>query len=379
MPPSWAPFTWFHPTRIVFGVGALSRLPSVIDDAGEPGARVFLVTGRQSLRARGVLDRVLEAVGPRRITLFDAVPPFPAPGVVDTAVDACRRGAAEVIVGIGGGSALDVAKLVALLAIHPGTARDLAARLATIGQPGLPVVTVPTTSGSSSEVTPFATLWDMAGKRSIHHASTLLFPRAAIVDPDLAMAMPRRLAAVTGLDALTSAIESYWSREAAPVSDALALTAIRMLAENLESSCNGGDADARSACALAATVSGVAYTHSRPNVCHAVGSPLTLFWDVSHGQAVAITLPSFLRWTAPAIPEKLPALWRALGVSHLDDGVARLADLMERCGLDTRLRALGLGAPDVETVLEHTRWERVAMLPRPLGRDEARAILQALL
>jgi alcohol dehydrogenase len=284
-----------------------------------------------------------------------------------------------VVVAAGGGSALDAGKAAALLARHDGVCADYAERRRAWERPGLPVVAVPTTSGSSSEVTPFAAFWAPAAKRSWHLASPKLFPAVAVVDPELALGMPAQLAAVTGADAFTSAFESYWSREAAPLTDALNLEVIRLFAAHLERSVRDADPDARAACALAATTSGLAYTNSRPNVCHAVSSPLTLFWGVAHGQAVAVTLPAFLRWVAPAIAPKLPALWGALGVDDLDGAVARLGALLAACGLETRLGGLGVAAGDVETLVEHMRWDRTAVLPRPLGRDDARAIFRGLL
>jgi alcohol dehydrogenase class IV len=241
------------------------------------------------------------------------------------------------------------------------------------------VIAVPTTSGSSSEVTPFAAFWEMATHRSLHLVSPLLFPRVALVDPELALGMRPDLAAVTGFDAFTSAFESYWSVEATPLTDALNLEVVRLFAEHLEASCRDGDPAARAACALAATLSGLAYTNSRPNVCHAVSSPLTLFWGVAHGQAVAVSLPAFLGWTAPAVGARLPALWRALGVADLEGATRRITAMLRRCGLATRLGGLGLGDGDVETLVEHMRWERVGVLPRALGRDDARRILRELL
>jgi len=376
--------TWHAPTRVIFGAGTLAKLPSLVDEMAASPGRVFLVTGRRSLRARGTLTRVLDALGPSRVTLFDRTPPFPSPDIVDEALVVCRESRADAVVAIGGGSAIDVAKAVAGLATHEGTAREFAttAGLASrqpFQRPGLPFLAAPTTSGSSSEVTPFAALWDMEAKRSLHLVSPHLFPKVALVDPELALSMDRELAAVTGIDAFTSAFESYWSREAGPLTDALNLEVIRLYARHLRPSCLDGNLEARSACALAATISGMAYTQSRPNVCHAVSSPLTLFWGVAHGQAVGITLPAFLAWTAPAIPEKLPALWQALGVGSLEEAVGRLGRLMEACGLVTRLGGLGVKAADVELLVQHMRWDRTAVLPRPLGRDDARAILRELL
>jgi alcohol dehydrogenase len=373
------PFTWLAPTRVVFGPGTSGQLAALVDEVAGPDAPVFLVTGRKSLEASGALGRVLDGLGPARVTRFADVPPFPSPDVADRAAAACRAAGAAAVVAVGGGSALDVAKAAALLARHDGPVREYAERRRAWAGPGLPVVAVPTTSGSSSEVTPFAAFWDPAAKRSWHLATPRLFPAVAVVDPDLALGMPAPLAAATGADAFTSAFESYWSREAGPLTDALNLEVIRLFATHLERSVRDADPDARAACALAATTSGLAYTNSRPNVCHAVSTPLTLFWGVAHGQAVAVTLPSFLGWVAPAITPKLPALWGALGVDDLDGAVARLGALLGACGLETRLGGLGVGAGDVETLVEHMRWDRAAVLPRPLGRDDARAIFQGLL
>ena len=377
-------FTWSSPTRIVFGEGSLARLPALVEEVAGPGVRIFLVTGRKSLKASGIRERVLDGLGASRVSVFDDVPPFPSPDVPDRAVVALRASGAEAVVAIGGGSAMDVAKSAALLATHEGSAREFAVgpsapRPKPFERPGLPVIAAPTTSGSSSEVTPFAALWDVEARRSLHLATPRLFPAVALVDPELALGMGPELAAVSGVDAFTSAFESYWSREAGPLSDALNLEVIRLYASHLERSCLEADRAARAACALAATVSGIAYSNSRPNVCHAVSSPLTLFWGVAHGQAVGVTLPAFLLWNAPAIADKLPALWRALGVGDLDQAVERVSGLLARCGLATRLGGLGIGAGDVETLVEHMRWDRTAVLPRPLGRDDARAIFRALL
>ena len=372
-------FTWLNPTRVVFGVGKLSELAAIIDETAGTGARVFLVTGRHSLRARGILQRVVDSIGPSRVALFDKVPPFPSPDNVDDALAACRKSSADIVVAIGGGSAMDLAKAVAILMAHEGGSRQYAMNEKSLQRPGLPFIAVPTTSGSSSEVTSGAALWDIEAKRSMGMGSPLMFPTVAIVDPQLTMSMSKTLAAVSGMDAFTSAFESYWSLDAEPIADAIDLEVIRMYAANLERSCIQGDLESRSACALAATMSGIAYSNSHPNVCHAVGSPLTIFWNVDHGQSVGITLSTFLRWNASAIPHKLPALWNALGVGNLDEAVARITQIMERCGMKTRLGGLGIGSDDMETLLEHIRWDRLGVLPRPLEREDARILLQELM
>ena len=162
------------------------------------------------------------------------------------------------------------------------------------------------------------------------------------------------------------------------MTDALALRVIRLYARNLEASCQDADRIARINCSLAATISGVGYTNSRPNICHAFSRPLTLFWGAAHGQAVGLTLSAFLSWSAEAIPEKLPALWEALEVSGLVEARDRLAAIMATCGLKIRLGQLGVRPSDLDMVLDHVPWERLASIPRPMTRAEARVILEAL-
>jgi alcohol dehydrogenase class IV len=364
---------------VIFGAGQLSILPTIIGELVGNDAPVFLVTGRHNLRAQGVMETVVNSIGLTRLTLFDQVTPFPSPQLVATVLEACREAAPKVVVAVGGGSAIDVGKIVSVLASHKGTSQEYLSGERAISHASIPFIAVPTTSGSSSEVTSGAAVWDWEARRATNLNHPMMFPEVAIVDPELAMSMPPTLAAVTGMDAFTSAFESYWSTESEPIADTLDLEVIRLFTANLEGSCIQGDMESRSWCALAATLSGVAYSNSRPNACHGIGTPLSLFWDVSHGQAVGVTLPELLRWTAEAIPHKLPALWDALGVKNLDEAVGRLVEIMENCGLKTKLRDLGVESEGLDTLLEHTRWDRFRTLPRPMERQELREILQGLL
>ena len=372
-------FTWLNPTKVIFGAGSLERLRSVVDEVAGADSRIFLVTGRHNLRAHGTLQRVLADLGEARVTLFDEVTPFPSPQLVDRALNACRASSANLVVAIGGGSPMDLGKAVAILMSHEGTSMEYGSGERTLQRRGIPFIAVPTTSGSSSEVTPFAAMWDMEAKRQTRLGNSLAFPEVAIVDPELTLSMPKMLAAVTGMDAFTSAFESYWSLQSEPLADAIDLEVIRLFAANLERSCNQGDLQSRSMCALAATMSGIAYSNSLPNACHAIGSPLTLFWGTEHGQAVGITLSTLLDWNAPAIANKLPALWDALGVKDLKEATARITQIMERCGLETRLPRLGVGDGETETLLDHIRWDRLAMLPRPIDRERMATLLQRLM
>ena len=372
-------FAWHAPTRVIFGVGVLSRLGELVRETAGAKGGVFLVTGRRSLRGLGRLDVVLRLLGDRPVVHFDGVAPFPSPETADAAARECRRSGAEVVVAVGGGSALDVGKAAAFLSTREGSALDYVTGDRPVTGESLPFIAVPTTSGSSSEVTPSAALWDRQAGRHYTLGGPAMFPATALVDPQLSMSMDASLAANSGWDALTSAIEAFWSVQSSPLSDALALEAIALFRRDLVRSVIQGDLESRTTCALAATVSGLAYSNSRPNACHAVGSPLTLRWNVAHGQAVAVTLPAFLRWNARAIAHKSARLWGALGVRDVDEAVALLETMMDRCGIQRRLSSLGPTASEVDAVVEGTRWDLMERLPRSMSRQDLRELLLSLL
>ena len=234
-------FVWRNPTRIVYGVDSLDGLPDEVRAVAGDGARVFAVTGRSFLRSSGLLARIEGLMADFEATLHDKADPFPTPADADEAAAACRDAGADLVVGIGGGSALDLAKATAILATHDGAAKDYATGARQFERRGLPFVAVPTTSGSSSEVTSGSALWDWDTSSQFGLGDTLMFPTVAIVDPRLAMSMSQTLAANTGMDAFTSAFESYWNVDAEPVSDALALETIRLYSANLVRSAIQGD------------------------------------------------------------------------------------------------------------------------------------------
>ena len=354
-------------------------MADVVEEVAGPGAHIFLVTGANNLKAQGTLARVLADLAKFDVTHYGEALPFTPPHLVDDAVEARKKNGATVVVGIGGGSVLDLAKLVAILAVNPGPSLDYGTGSRQIKQPGLPYIAVPTTSGSSSEATSAARLWQFDQQNSHAVSHRFMFPTVAIVDPDLAQSMPQDLAAATGMDALTSAFESYWATESQPMTDALALRVIRLYAQNLEASCTSAEPNARANCALAATISGVGYSNSRPNICHAFSQPLTLMRVVPHGQAVGVSLGACLTWNAPKIDHKLPALWEAFGVEGLEEAVHRVDEIMQNCGLKTHLGDLGFGSDDLETALDLVPWYRLNIIPREMSRTEAHSVLESIL
>ena len=203
-----------------------------------------------------------------------------------------------------------------------------------------------------------------------------MFPSVAIVDPELTHSLPPDVTAVTGMDALTQAIEAYWSRNAQPISDTHALAAIRTIVANLESACSRADESSRYAMSLGSLLSGLAFCNTKTTMCHSLSYPMTAYFGVPHGQAVSITLASFLAWNASSIQTKLSPLIEALGSGSVAGAADRIRSMMSAIGLATDLRSLGLSRSDVEIVLaEGFDANRAGNNPRPVSVKDARAIL----
>jgi alcohol dehydrogenase class IV len=370
-------FEWRSPTEILFGWGRLSEIARVVDGL-EGGNRALVMVGSRTLSGLGITRRVSAALGSSRVVLLDGEHARPTPENALSAARRCLDERCDHIVAIGGGATIDVAKLTALLATNGGRLAEYVSGARRFDREGLPLVAVPTTAGSSSEVTPTAVLWPPGGRR-ISISSPLMYPAVALVDPQLTMSMPKALAADSGMDALTSAFESYWSRDADPISATLDLEVIRTYSRHLERSCNDFDRVSRTRCHLASTLAGIAYGNSRPNACHAVGHLLTEFAGVSHGQAVGVTLPWLLKWNAPLMEERIPRLLDAMDVGTIDECCARLRSLMETCGLQTRLRDLGVNRDDFTPIVERVDLGKVnAALPHHLSRRQVSDMLADL-
>ena len=372
-------FAWYNPTKIYFGSGNLDLLGSLIEEQVGKDGKVFLVTGKTFLRKHGILEKLLQCCSSAQIHLFDKVVPFPSPRLVDQAIQECREFRANIVVAVGGGSALDLAKVVATLAPQNGFTADYLTEDKVMLPKTLPFVAVPTTSGSSSEVTPFAPLWDMETPQKLAITGQHMFPAVAIVDPDLALTMPKELAAATGMDAFTSAFESYWAIDSHPMSEKINLEVIRLFKSNLVKSYASNDKVARSNCAYAATMSGVAYSNVRPNVCHALGVPLSLLFGMDHGESVGITLPLVLQACEQQISNKLEPLLEAFGVDTFNALLDSLVLIMKQCGLRTSFDGMEMNESLIDRMLNFIEWERLERCPVTFDKQMVKDIYLRLL
>ena len=313
-------FTVQWPGTVVFGAGQIQRLG---DEARRLGTHAFLATTRE-LSDLGLAEQaqeLLRAAG-MAVTLYQDVQPDPSCFSVDAAGKHARSIDCNLVVGLGGGSAIDFAKGVAVAASHAGQVWDYVTYTGANARPVtpavLPVIAVPTTAGTGSEVTKGIVLEnpDKAMKAAL--LSEHVYPRVALIDPELTYTMPVSVTAMTGFDALSHGIEAYLNATVCnPVSDLIALDAIQRVAGNLPLVlADGDDKDARTEMAWAATLGGMAIALSNTTVAHAMGLPLGARLSVPHGLGLSRLLPVVLEYSWRAQPERCSALADTVGAAQ---------------------------------------------------------------
>jgi len=307
-------FPFLLPTRIEYGLGAAAR---VSDEAAALGRRAFIVTDPGVLGA-GLVEpaRVALEAGGLAPCVFAGVEANPRVETVDRAAAEAHEHGADVIIGIGGGSAMDTAKAVAVVAKYGGSILDYEG-LDVVPGPTLPVVAVPTTAGTGSEVTLWAIVTDTVRRYKAPVGSFHMAPTVALVDPLTTLSLPPAMTAGTGLDALTHAVEAYTARCSNPVSDALVLYAMELIAANLEQAArHGDDVEARSAVMLGSLLAGIGFGNADTAAVHSMAEAVGAHFDVPHGMANAIFLSYVMRHNLVAVPEKTARIGRAMGLDE---------------------------------------------------------------
>lgn len=314
----------FHdPVRIEFGAGRLSELAGLCDFR-----RAVLVT-TAGFTKRGVSGRIRESMGERLVGVWDAVEANPDVPLVEAATAAIRGFDADGLIALGGGSAIDTAKVVARRLCEP--------------HPALPVCAIPTTAGTGAEVTPFATVWDFAAGRKLSVAGADLFPRVALLDPELTLSSPASVTASSGLDTVSHALESTWNRNANPASLALAARSLSLSLPALKAlAAAPGDLAARTAMMEASALAGIAIAQTRTALAHAISYPLTARLGVDHGVACSFLLVELLRYNAADDDGRLRALAAAVGVNGVDELAHELAELHAVLGVGGTLAGSGV-------------------------------------
>ena len=341
-----------QPRLMSIGAGALDEAAGILAGAG--AARPLIVTDSYIAKS-GPLDRLTGVLDSADVpwAVFQDTVPDPTTDVVEAGAARLREGGFDGMIALGGGSPMDTAKAMGVLATHGGAMRDYKVPNL-VDRSDYPLVAAPTTAGTGSEVTRFTVITDSATGEKMLCAGLGFLPTAALVDYTLTLTMPMRLTADTGIDTLTHAIEAYVSRKRNPYSDAMARSCMRLVTENIRAACRTpGDAAAREAMMLAATQGGLAFSNASVCLVHGMSRPLGAHFHVPHGLSNAMLLPAVTAFSAPSALGRYADCARAMGVAGGEVGdQAAVADLI------TELRALNA--------------ELEVPTPKAYGIDEAR-------
>ncbi|MDR2670217.1 MAG: iron-containing alcohol dehydrogenase [Oscillospiraceae bacterium] len=350
-------FNYFAPTEIVYGAGAVSRAGAYTAAYGQRALLVTVPAFPAVAALYATVKESLEAAG-LAVAHFDGVIPNPTVDVVADGVRVARAFGADVVVGLGGGSAMDTAKAIAVGATHPGTVWDYLHYTAGPTAATLPIVCVGTTAGTGSQTTPCAviTKTESKDKSAIWHRN--IFPKVAIVDPEATMTMPPSVTAQTGFDAFCHNFEAYLSVNSNPLVEALALDAIKRVVQFLPRAVtDGGDREARAEMAWADTLGGLTNASAGVTLPHGLGMQVGGHCPhVTHGQALAIIYPAFTRFTYPSAVAKFAAVGRIF-----DPSLAQASDecaAEQSCiAIDDFLKRIGLwiGFQDVNVTMADIR------------------------
>ncbi|WP_312481888.1 iron-containing alcohol dehydrogenase [Stutzerimonas nitrititolerans] len=322
------------PRLMEIGAGASQQLAAVLGGLG--CNRPLIVTDRMMVEL-GYAARLAEQLEQAGIAsrCFADTEPEPTAASIRAGVQMVREGDFDSIVALGGGSPIDSAKAIGILGKFGGEMRDYRFPR-DVSDAGLPLIAIPTTAGTGSEVTRFTIITDETSDEKMLCAGLGFMPVAALIDYELTLSLPPRVTADTGIDALTHAIEAYVSRKASLYSDAQALEAMRLLAPNLRSAFHEPrNLAAREAMMLGATLAGIAFSNASVALVHGMSRPIGAFFHVPHGLSNAMLLPAVTAFSIPAAPERYADCARAMGVASEGDSVETANDK-----LLTELRAL---------------------------------------
>jgi len=368
-----------YPSPIIFGRGGIEKLA---EEVASFGKSALIVTGKSSMRKSGALERIFDILSSKCVTfyLFDGVEHDPSLATVNRGIKLAREKKPSVVIGIGGGSAIDAAKAIAIVAPKEGWVEDYYRGKKEITAPGLPFIAVPTTSGTGAEITSNAVLTDTEKKIKKSLRSPFMVAKVAIVDPDLTLSCPPFLTACAGMDALTQAVECFISRVSNPVSDTLALEATGILYQNLPLAVkNGDDPTIREKMALGSLLQAMAFSNSALGAAHGLAHALGVCYNIPHGLACGVLLPHVLEYNLSFCREKAKKIAERLKIEKEDNLPQMLKGLLIKIGLPLNFKTWKVKEEDIPLLIEKSKGRSMSSNPRSLSDEELSQILRKVI
>lgn len=386
------PFDFKFPTKIIMGEGRLNELGHLAKEYGDKAFLVYdpFLKGSQTLEdiKHNLAENELDFVE------FNDISPNPRNTSIDAGTRLCVDEKCEVVIAIGGGSAIDSAKANALVAANGGNCWEYTERagedVTRPTKPSLPMIVVPTTAGTGTEATSFAVINNPSEKRKCTIISPTIFPDIALVDPEIMKTIPPMITALTGLDTFAHALESYISVNATPISEMLSLYSIELFAKSIrEAVHNGNNVEARDQMALACGLGGAAIGTAGVTLPHALGQPLGALTDAPHGGTLAACFPQIIEWTLPYAEEKLAKVSELLD-SKLNKNLTKsekaaelpriLHELYTDLGVDVSFGKYGLKEESIEELADLCFvgfLQDLSAHPKPVTREDVIQLIHA--
>jgi alcohol dehydrogenase class IV len=333
-------FSFYCPVNIIFENGAVEKLAQL----AAPAKSVMVVTGKSSAKKSGLLERITQIIkksGAETVAHASAES-NPSVKTIEQAAERAVSDRVELVVGVGGGSAMDAAKAIAVKATNEKPLRELF--LATdFAQKPLRLICVPTTAGTGSEMNQYAIINDNMLGDKFNLNSRQTYPQYALLDPELSVDLPQSVTVDTGIDALTHAVEGYIARRSQPFSDFIALQSITLIRDNLPLLFQDGkDLDARGKMLYAAALAGIVISHTGTTALHALGYHLTLKFNVPHGRANAALLAHYLKSIEKGAPGKIEKIYSIFEKGSSSTGVGSIFEFVRSLGVSTKLGDYGI-------------------------------------
>ncbi len=368
----------FSPNKVILGLGASAGIAGEV--AYLRGSKVLVVSD-PGVIAAGLLKSIEGSLQEKGVSyvLYDKVEPEPASRIIDDGAAVFKKEGCDVIIGVGGGSSLDVAKGISILTANGGGILDYVG-IDTVPKKGAPMILLPTTAGTGSEVTRVLVMTDEAQNKKSVVFTPFALPDIAIVDPLLTVSMPPVVTADTGIDALVHAVETYVSMNATVFSDLWAEEAIRLIGRYLPLACaKGSNIQARYHLSLAATLAGLAFTSGGLGAVHALAYPLGTEYHMTHGRTNAMMLPHVMNFNLPGNPKKYARIAELLGkdtagLSALEAAplaVEAVMDLEDAINVSWSLKDYGIDETDLPLLVAGAMQQARLFVPNPRDLNEA--------
>jgi len=354
--------------------------------------KIFLITGKNSFEQKEIKSVMLDLLRGVQYYQFNDFAPNPNIQDIKKGLDLFKQESYDVIIAIGGGSVQDMGKAISIFSSNDGDPIKIIKKEIPISKKGIPLIRIPTTAGSGSEATHFAVVYIGKTKYSLVDQN-FLKPDYIIVDPQFSLKLPKKITAYSGMDALTQAIESYWNIYSTNESKGYSKKAIELIMSNLVKAVNDPDKDSRINMAIAANYAGKAINITKTTACHAISYPITSYFHVPHGHAVALTLPPMIIFNSEIkekdcqdargvlfVKKTLKDLISFLNASNFEEAKANILTLMDDIALETNLHSLGIKSEDdIELIIKNGFTpNRVKNNPRILTESELRGILREI-